>query len=78
MTDRGTIPSAKHSNAQRLRDRAKRQLDEAALCNDLAQRDVLVQQAVDMLAEARRLGDMDGQAAAHTGEPANSHLKGHP
>lgn len=78
MDDRGTTPSVRSANAQRLRDGAKRHLDEATLCNDLARRDVLLQQALDMLAEARRLQVLDSQATAHTGEPANSHLKGHP
>lgn len=78
MDDQSTIPGVKPVNAQRLRDGAKRHLDEAALCNDLARRDLLVQQALDMLAEARRLQVLDRQAKAHAGEPANSHLKGHP
>ena len=78
MDDRGTTPSLRSANAQRLRDGAKRHLDEATFCNDLARRDVLLQQALDMLAEARRLQVLDSKATAHTSEPANSHLKEHP
>lgn len=52
------------STMQALRDEAKRRLDDAAACNDPAQRDALVQQALDMLAEARRLRRHDGTATS--------------
>ena len=48
-------PRTDSLQAQRLRDMAREQLDEAARCSNPAQRDMLLKQALGTLAEARRL-----------------------
>ncbi len=60
--------------ARLLRDMARQNLDEAARCPDPARRDVLLHQAVALLAEARRLRDpADAQATprANRDDPLN-------